>query len=312
MNFKDYYKILGVEKNASADDIKKAYRKLAQKYHPDKNKGNSEAENRFKEISEAYEVLKDPEKRKKYDTLGSSYNRYRNTGGNPGDFDWSQWTTGRGGSQSHGTGDFFGEGGMSDFFDRIFGGFGARAARSGAYRPGNFRQRQQKGQDYQTEVTLTLEEAYSGVSRLLKVNEDSLDIKFRPGIRDGQTLKISGKGMPGSDGGPVGDLIIKVKVQKNSNYERKGNDLYTKLNLDLYTAVLGGKAKLNTFTGNIELNIAPETQQGKLLRLSGKGMPDYNGSTPGDLYVKLNIETPRKLKESEKELFRQLQKIRAK
>lgn len=309
MEFKDYYKTLGVSKNASQDEIKKAYKKLILKYHPDKNPGDKEAENKFKEVGEAYEVLSDPEKRKKYDNLGSSWNNFRQEGRSTEDFDWSDWfasqhqrrqktTTGAGDF-----GDMFGGGGMSDFFEKIFGGgFTGRST---------YRQTPKRGKDYHTDITISLEQAFKGTTVLLGVETQKIEVKIRPGITDGQTLKISNKGYPGANGGPRGDLIIKVNVKKHKNVDRKGDDLYVDVPIDLYKAVLGGETRLNTFSGKINMKIQPETQQGKVVKLSGQGMPKYNlPSQRGDLYVKFIVKIPTGLSEKEKELFKQLKKLR--
>lgn len=325
MDFKDYYKILGVEKNASQDEIKKAYRKLAQKYHPDKNQGDSNAEKKFKDIGEAYQVLSDPEKRNKYDNLGANWNRHRQSGGSSSDFNWQDWFNaggaGRPGSGRRQTvGDFFSSGGgVSDFFERIFGGTsgfgsGGFAGNAGANYTGssNFK-RTKKGEDYKTTVELSLEDAFNGTSKILNVNGQRIEIKFKPGIYDGHTQKISGKGLPGKNGGPNGDLIINTKIKEHPLYERKGNDLYLDTFIDLYTAILGGNAKVNTLGGTVKISIPKESQTGRVLKLKGLGMPDYNNSNKkGDLYIKLLVKIPTKLSEKEKELFEELQGLRQK
>ncbi|MFH1049813.1 MAG: J domain-containing protein [bacterium] len=308
MEFKDYYKILGVSKTASADEIKKAYRKLALKYHPDKNKENKEAEAKFKEISEAYEVLKDSEKRAKYDNLGSSYSRYRQTGGNANDFNWNDWfSSSQRGRGSSSFGDMFDShsGGVSDFFENIFGG--------GYSRKSGFKQRPQKGKDLYANIEISLDDAFHGGHVLLSVNGNKIDIKTKPGMKDGQQLRLSGKGEAGFYGGPYGDLILTVKIRPHSKFERKDNDLYTDLDINLYDAVLGGTARIDTFTGKLDIKIPAGTSSGKLLKIKGQGMPDYNNpKNKGDLFIRIHIIVPEKLSEKEKTLFLELKNLLSK
>jgi curved DNA-binding protein len=309
MEYKDYYKTLGVEKSATQDEIKKAYRKLAVKYHPDKNKGDKEAESKFKEIAEAYEVLKDPEKRRKYDTLGANWKQYQTQGGGGfDDYDWSAFggRAGRGGTRGEFEGnfnDFFGGGGFSDFFNNFFGGgFGRRteAAQQGF-----------KGKDYEGELTISLEEAYSGTQRMIDVEGKKLRIKIKPGIADGQALRIRQKGGQGVRGGEPGDVFLKINVLQHSIYERQGDDLNTNLDVDLYTAVLGGKTRISTLKGDMEINIPEGTENGKKLRLKGLGMPVHdNPGSFGDLYVKINVVVPKNLTSEEKDLFVKLAALR--
>lgn len=312
MEYKDYYKILGVSKKASQDEIKKAYRKLAVKYHPDKNPDNKEAEEKFKDIGEAYEVLKDPEKRKRYDELGANWKHYQHQqqGASGGGFDWSQFGGGRGGTYTTfegDPGDLFGNSGFSDFFESFFGGFDSRQSqsqRNQAY--GTF-----KGQDYEAQATITLEEAYHGTSRILNLNNKKIRIKLKPGITDGQVLRIKGKGAPGISGGPAGDLYLKVQVEKHRTFERKGNDLYVDVPVDLYTAVLGGKTNISTMKGKVSATIPKGTQNGKILRLKGLGMPDYRNNTHyGNLYASINIMIPKDLGPEETRLFEKLRALR--
>jgi curved DNA-binding protein len=308
MDYKDYYKILGISKNASAEDIKKAYRKLAVKYHPDKNPDNKEAETRFKEISEAYEVLRDPEKRKKYDQLGSNWNQFQGT--DAGGFDFSQFGGGRKGKRrTYFTGnmdDLFGDSGsdFSDFFNAFFGDFGGSS--------GGFRQqeRQVKGEDLRSELTISLSEAYHGTSRLLTVNGKKLKINIKPGAYNGQELRLKGKGGKGRNGGADGDIYLTIKVKPEKNYSLNGNDLILKTDIDLYLAVLGGKANINTLGGKLSISIPKGTQNGSKLRIKGKGMPVYGKSgTYGDLNVQLNIIIPKNITKEEEELFLQLKKL---
>ncbi len=307
MKFKDYYKTLGVEKSATQEKIKSSYKKLAMKLHPDKNPDNKEAEEKFKDISEAYEVLGDKEKRAKYDSLGSSYNNFRNTGGSDDQFDFSNWAN-RNQAQSGKTtfGDYVNSGGgISDFFEKIFGNTYKQDQSS------NSRLKPKKGQDYQTELELTLEEALKGTSRRVKVNEESIDITFKAGVYNNQELKISNKGYIGKNGGANGDLIITLKVIEQQGYELKDLDIYQESNIDLYTAILGGKLKLVSLGRNIDLNITPESQNRKNLKLIGLGMPRYKkDNEKGNLYVKLNVVLPTQLTENEMELFRTLKNLR--
>ncbi|TAL68788.1 MAG: J domain-containing protein [Bacteroidetes bacterium] len=307
MDFKDYYRILGVGKNATIDEIKKAFRSLAVKYHPDRNKGK-DAENKFKEISEAYEVLSDSEKRKKYDNLGSSWNSFRRTGGNTQDFDWSEWfnTSPGGGRKTKGFGgfgDMFDSGNVSDFFKNIFGeGFAQRTG---------FRQTPKKGTDTVVDINITLAEAYSGTQRIIEIDEQKIDLKIKPGVADGQTLKITGKGETGKHGGSIGDLIIKIHIKPHNKVERNGDDLHIAVPIDLYKAILGGASKLKTFGGTINLKIPAGTQNGALLKLKNQGMPKYNNpSDRGDLYAKILVNIPTNLSPEEKEIFEKLKALR--
>lgn len=309
MEYKDYYKILGVEKKASKDEIKKAYRKLAMKYHPDRNKGNKEAEEKFKEINEANEVLSDEAKRKKYDELGASWNYYQQAGGDNQGFDWSRWANqGSGGSRTYtynfegDLGDIFGDTGYSDFFEMLFGGgFGTAGTKRSK------RTRVARGSDYQAEINISLQEANKGVEKVFKINNQSIKLKIKPGITDGHLLKIPGKGAAGSHGGNYGDLLLKINVLKDNRFVRKENDLYANLDVDIYTAVLGGKIEFDSLKGKIKVDIQPGTSSGKTLRLKGMGMPDYNNSSmSGDLFLKIEIQVPVNLSQKEIELFRKL------
>ncbi len=305
MDFKDYYKILDVPKTATADEIKKAYRKLAIKYHPDKNPNNKAAEEKFKEVSEANEVLGDVEKRKKYDELGENWKYYQQTGnqgqqgqrqGHGQGFDWSQYT---GGASQHASGEQFNGGDFSDFFENIFGGQFSGAGQS--------RQRASKGQDYTAEMTISLEEAFAGTTRQLDLDNQKLQLKTKPGTKDGQVLRLKGKGGKGRNGGEDGDVLITVHVPEHPHFKRKEDDLYCDISVDLYTAILGGQTLISTLKKPIKITIAKETDNGKVLRLKGMGMPKYGKENEfGDLYAKVNVKLPKNLSEKELELFKEL------
>lgn len=316
MEYKDYYSTLGVSEDASQEEIRKAYRRLARKYHPDVNPNNEEAESRFKEINEAYEVLKDPEKRSKYDRLGTNWNRYQQAG-TQGGFDWSQWASqaaegGRGRTRTYTTygdmDDLFGEGGFSDFFQFIFGGGGPVR--------GATRQRQQTpfaqgGRDVEHPVEITLEEAYEGTTRVLQVGERRLEVKIPPGVREGSRVRVASAGEPGRGGGTSGDLYLVVSVRDHPTFEREGDDLHMELSVDLYTLILGGEVIVDTMDGRLSLSIPPETKGGQTFRLRDKGMPNLREpSQHGDLYVTVRAAVPQNLNSEEKELFRQLAGMR--
>lgn len=303
MDYKDYYKILGVDKNASQADIKKAYRKLAVQYHPDKNTDNKEAEEKFKLINEANEVLGDPVKRKKYDELGEDWNKYQQTG-QPGGFDSFGGSQGK---RYHYEGDFsdiFGSGGgsgFSDFFEAFFGKGGRRSQRESEY----------KGQDFEAETGITLEETYHGTSRVIQVHGEKLRITIKPGVQDGQLLRIKGKGGDGSSDKYRGDLYVRIRILPHSVFTRKGDDLYATQSIDLYTAVLGGEILVNTMSGTIKVQTPAGTQNGKTIRIKGKGMPLPDTTDKfGDLYLQLQVIIPTNLSEKEKQLFEQLRKLR--
>lgn len=310
MAHKDYYAILGVDKNASADKIKKAYRKLAQQYHPDKTKGDKAAEEKFKEINEANSVLSDPEKRRKYDQFGADFERYAaeaGAGGEAGGFNWGQYAGGgQGQSRPMSEEEFseiFGGEGLGDVFESMFGArTGERSRR---------RQRSARGQDVEAEAVLSLEEAYRGTVRLISIRNQTIKLTIRPGIADGQVLRVPGKGSQGTGGGASGDLLITVRVTPDEKLERKGNDVYRTQPVDLYTAVLGGKVRLKTLKGTINMEIPARTQNGTVLRLQGLGMPVYGSKSGfGDMYVTVSVTLPEQLSEKEVELFRQLQSLR--
>jgi len=309
MQYKDYYKILGVDKKATGADIKKAYRKLARKYHPDVNPGNVEAEKKFKDLNEANEVLSDPKKRKKYDTYGMDWAKVS-------DEQHKQWNQaggfGQQGRQRYysqtGPEDFNMGGDFSDFFQSMFGG---GFSGGGGFSQG--RSRSMKGQDFSAEMHLPLRTAYHESKHTLKVNGKNMRITIPSGIKDGQVIKLIGKGGPGANGGQPGDLLITVLVDADPVFERKGNDLFTNHAIDLYTAILGGESVVNTLAGNLKIKIKAGTQNGTTLRLKGKGFPVYRKKDQyGDLLIKINVKLPVNLSEKEKVLFEQLAKIRSK
>ncbi len=317
MEYRDYYQVLGVGKNASEKELKQAYRKLARKYHPDVNPNNKSAQERFKEINEAYEVLSDPEKRKKYDSLGANwqqYEQYQRAGGQ-GPF---QWGGNYGGTQYRtvtpeefeqmfgGGGGGLGDdvGGFSDFFRTFFGGgFGGAGTRAQA--------RPRRGQDVEQLVDISLHEAYSGASRIIQKDGRRLEIRIPPGVKTGSKIRYAGEGMPGMQGGPAGDLYLRVNVADSPNFERRGDDLHTEVPVDLYTLLLGGEVHVPTLKGQLALRIPPETQTGKTFRLAGQGMPKLNQPNAfGDLYVRVRPVLPERLAPAEKELFEKLAKLR--
>ena len=315
MEYKDYYKILGVDKTASGKEIKAAYRKLARKFHPDDNPNDPKAEERFKEINEAHEVLSDREKRAKYDQLGADWQSWQQTGGRPGDFNWGQWAAGPEGQRVHvryGTPedleDLFGGGGspFSDFFTSIFGGMGGAGARRGSggfeYQP-----RPQTGQNLEHEVDISLAEAHQGTTRLLNKDGRRLEVKIPAGAKTGTRVRMRGEGGTGMAGGQAGDLYLKVNVAPDPRFERKEDDLYVTVPVDLYTAVLGGEVRVPTLSGEVSLKIPPGSQNGQSFRLRGKGMPKLGKSSErGDLYTRLDVRLPTQLTPRQRELFDQL------
>ena len=310
MEYHDYYKILGVERNATEPEIKKAYRKLALKYHPDRNPGKKDAEEKFKEINEAYQVLSDPQKRARYDQLGESYSRYQQSGGAPGGFPWEEWVNqGQGAPggvhvQYGDIEDLFG-GGFSDFFSQIFGGMGGRAA------PGTRARRptaRPAPQTYEQPVAITMMEAYAGTERTIQVDKRRLEVKIPAGAKTGTKIRVPGGG-PAGPGGSGADLFLVIDVTPDNRFEQKGEDLYTDAAIDLYTAVLGGSANVATPGGNVILTIPAGTQPGQTFRLSGRGMPQLrNPQQHGDLYARMKVQVPRQLTPHQRSLFEELAK----
>lgn len=300
MDYKDYYKILGVERNASASDIKRAYRKLALEFHPDKNPGDKKAEEKFKEINEAYEVLGNSSKRTRYDQIADSYHSWQRRGGQPGGFDWSRWTSEQPGGmrvEFGDIGDLLG-GGFSDFFNAIFAEMGlSRQAPDQAQRA--------RGRDIEQPVTISLNEAYRGTTRILQRNGRSLEVKIPPGAKTGTKVRITGQGA--SAGGAAGDLYLLVRVKPEKGFELRDHDLHTDVSVDLYTAILGGEVLVPTPSGPIILTIPAGSQPDQSLRLRGRGMPHLrNPREHGDLYAHLRIKLPKSLSDQERELFERL------
>ncbi len=289
MDFIDYYKILGVNKNATEEEIKKAYRKLARKLHPDLNPNDKEANKKFQQLNEANEVLSDPEKRKKYDQYGKDWQhseQFENAR-QPG------WRSERPGEQEF-SGDFGDD--FSDFFSSMFGNPGGRRSQT------RFR-----GQDYNSELRLSLIDIYTTHQQTLNINGKNVRITIPAGVENGQVIKLKGYGSPGINGGPSGDLYITFAIQNDSRYKRMGNDLYVTEELGLYTAVLGGEIMVETLGGKIKLKVKPETQNGTKTRLKGKGFPVYKKEGEfGDLYITYNIKIPTGLTEKQKALFKEL------
>ena len=299
MEFIDYYKILEIDKKASPEDIKKAYRKLARKYHPDLNPNDKEAEARFKQVNEANEVLSDPEKRKKYDQYGKDWKHaeeFEKAGGR------QSRPRGQGSSRGY-SGDYGGED-FSDFFSSMFGG-GGRFQGSGRE---NIKY---KGADYKAELQLRLSEVFQSQKQTLTVDGKNIRLTIPAGVEDGQTIKIRGYGGEGANGGPKGDLYIKFVIQNDTDFVREGNDLYANVNVDLYTAILGGEITVPTMDGKVKLKLSPGTQSDTKVRLKGKGFPVYKEEGKfGDLYVTYKVEIPKSISEEEKALFEQLSKLK--
>ncbi len=326
MAAKDYYQILGIKRGASEKEIKQAYRKLARKYHPDVNPGDKSAEAKFKEINAAYEVLSDPEKRKKYDRYGENW-QYADQ--------FSEWErpygdASRRAGATFDFGDLFGMGDTGGIFDSLFRGFSARATSP----------RPRRGRDIEHHIEVTLEEAYHGCTRIIEMQAETtchicngkgslqnapcytcggtgrvlrpqrLEVKIPSGVKDGSRIRMAGKGGPGSAGGPSGDLYLVVSVRPHRVFQRKDSDLHVEVEVPLSDALLGGEVNVPTLKGKVALKIPPETQNGKVFRLAGQGMPKMGDGRKGDLFAKVKVVLPSKLTEKEKELFREFRKLR--
>ncbi|MGO4912509.1 DnaJ C-terminal domain-containing protein [Leeuwenhoekiella sp. W20_SRS_FM14] len=299
MAYIDYYKVLGIDKTATEADIKKAYRKMARKYHPDVNPGNAEAEEKFKQLNEANEVLGNPENRKKYDKYGKDWQhadayenaeRQQRSYGNPG-----------GGRAQYSGG--YDAGDFSDFFGSMFGGAGgSRGGRAAQYR----------GQDFNATLQLNLEEVFKTEKRTITINGKNIRLTIPAGVENGQTIKIKGYGGEGVNGGPKGDLLLQFSIANNSAFKRDKANLYKTVDLDLYTAILGGELIVDTFDGKAKLKVAAGTQSGTQVKLKGKGFPVYKKENQfGDLFITYAIKVPTNLSEKEKELFEELSKLQS-
>ena len=325
MEVKDYYQTLGVSKNASQAEIKKSYRKLARKYHPDVNPGDPAAEERFKEINEAHEVLSDEEKRKKYDRFGSQWQQYERAGGSPEDFDWSQWASAgpsAGGSRTYTRNvspeefeQIFGsqEGaGFSDFFETLFGGM--RGSRSAGFDSRTYQPRPRQGRDFEYPVKVTLYEAFHGVTRSLQFEDGRvIEAKIPPGVKSGSRVRLRGLAGPGSFGGESGDLYLKVEVLPDNRFQRDGDDLKVNLPVDLFILLLGGSVDCPTIDKTVKLKIPKDTANGKVFRLRGLGMPKLrNPEKRGDLYATVEAKLPQNLSDAEIDLLKQWQAMRSK
>lgn len=295
MAFLDYYKILGIKNNSTQEEIKKAYRKLARKYHPDLNPNDKQAEKKFKEINEANEVLSDPENRKKYDKYGKDWKH-------ADEFDKAkqqQSQRSSSGFQGQPSGEFS-DGDYSDFFESMFGGGRSRGSKV-----------KFKGQDFHAELQLDLKDVYQTHKRTLTINNKSIRLTIPAGVKNGQTIRIKGYGGVGLNGGPKGDLIIKFSIANHTKFKRSKDNLYATVDIDLYKAILGGETTIDTFDGKVKLNVKAETQSGTKVKLKGKGFPIYKKEGEfGDLYITYHVKLPTKLSEKEKELFNELAKLR--
>ena len=300
MAFIDYYNTLGISKTASSDEIKKAYRKLARKYHPDMNPNDKEAENKFKELNEANEVLSNPENRSKYDRYGENWKHGEEY--ERAQQQRQQYEGNPGGSFSGA--DFGGGEDFSDFFQSMFGGSGGGFGRnSRGSASGKF-----KGQDISAELNLNLRDAAKTHQQTFDINGKKVRITIPAGVYDGQQIKLTGHGNPGMNGGPNGDLYITFNISEDRDFKRDGNNLRTSVDIDFYTAVLGGDANIQTLDGYVKLKVKPETQNGTTVRLKSKGFPVYKKEGEfGDLYVTYNVKVPTNLTDKQKELFHQLQ-----
>jgi curved DNA-binding protein len=302
MNYKDYYNILGVDRSADQEAVRRAYRKLAMQYHPDRNPGDKQAEERFKEINEAYQVLSDAQKRAHYDRLGSSYSDWQRRGGQ-GDFNWGDWFAGSpgGGGRTRveygDINDLF-SGGFSEFFRSIFGGMGGTVAEMPRGR--------RSAPAYEQSVTISLEEAHHGATRLLQGEGRRIQVKIPAGAKTGTKVRVKGAA-PGD-----ADLYLKVDVANDPRFEREGNNLHMQTTVDVFTALLGGEAEVQTLGGKVKLTIPPGTQPDQVFRLNGRGMPQLrNPQSKGDLYVRIKVRLPRQLTDRQKKLLEEASRLKS-
>ncbi len=324
MEFKDYYAVLGVNKTATDKELKQAYRKLARKFHPDVNPGDKTAESKFKEINEAYEVLGDPEKRKKYDELGANWRMYEQAGAQPGGgpppgFE-GVWGTPGGATyrtvSPEEMEELFGdENPFSDFFKTFFGGGGAEGAAAGGRRSRGTRTRSRSGTDVEQPIELTLDEAFHGATRRLSIKHRghtrTIDVRIPVGVKDNARVRVAGEGEPGVGGGAAGDLYLRIHLQPHPQFERKGNDLYTRVQVPVTTAVLGGEADVPSLTGKpLRLKVPAMTQNGQVLRLKGQGMPQTGKPNErGDLYVTVEVQMPKQLTPEQRKHYEALAQL---
>lgn len=334
MQFQDYYSVLGVSRNADEAEIKRAYRELARKLHPDVNK-NADAEERFKAVNEAHQVLSDPEKRSRYDRFGSDWERYQSASDSGAPTDFSQWFSGQSGGNPNARYDYRTSGGegFSDFFETLFGS-SSRASRPQRRAP-------RRGEDHEYPIEVSMRDAFTGTSRAFEMQvpqgcpacngtgsvqgsicfaceatgtiqkRSRIEVSIPAGIRDGQRVRVSGKGSPGRDGGPAGDVYLKVRIKPDPAFVLEGNDLKVDVTVPLYTAILGGEAIVTTLSGRVALTIPPETQNGRAFRLRKQGWPIAVGSSErGDLLARVNVVLPIDLSETERDLFERLKDAR--
>lgn len=314
MDFKDYYEILGVPPNADRKVIQQTFRQLARKHHPDVNPGNKDAEEKFKTINEAYQVLSDAKQRKKYDELRAQYQQWQQTGGRQQDFDWQNWSAqpGKGARVQYASPedmeDLFGSASpYSDFFTNIFG----QARRSGSGQGTSSRPR--RGRDVEYEVDLSLEEAFHGADRSLEMDGHRIKAGIPVGVRTGSRVRLAGKGEPGQNGGPAGDLYLIIQILPSETFEREGDDLHMDVPLDIFTAIAGGEVRIPAMERPLTLTIPPRTNANQTFRIRGKGMPHVGDpKTRGDLFARVRLVLPDALTDQEVDSIRALSSARQK